>query len=75
VKHGENAGRALQHDGVVRQLLPIAKIDDASSGFTSTVSVHVAHEWNRANLRAVVFVQERHSRHVIAAATIPFPKA
>jgi hypothetical protein len=37
--------------------------------------VHVAHEWNRANLRAVVFVQERHSRHVIAAATIPFPKA
>ncbi|HEX4643251.1 MAG TPA: DUF1223 domain-containing protein, partial [Candidatus Acidoferrales bacterium] len=75
VKRGENAGRALQHDGVVRQFLPVAKMADAAAGFSSTVPVHAAREWNRANLRAVVFVQERHSRHILAAAAIPFPNA
>jgi hypothetical protein len=74
VKHGENAGRALEHDGVVRQLLPLGKIDAAPAGFSSTVAVHPAREWNRANLRAVVFVQERRGRHVLAVAAIPFPK-
>jgi hypothetical protein len=75
VRRGENAGRALEHNGVVRQLLPVAKIDSAAVGLSSTVAVHTAREWNRANLGAVVFVQERHSRHVVAAAAIPFPKA
>ncbi|HEV2522949.1 MAG TPA: DUF1223 domain-containing protein [Candidatus Acidoferrales bacterium] len=73
VKHGENSGRALEHNGVVRQLLPLGKIDATSSGFSSSVAVHPAREWNRANLRVVVFVQERRSRHVLAAAAIPFP--
>ena len=74
VKHGENAGRALEHNGVVRQLLPLGKIDAATAGFSSTVAVHPDREWNRANLRAVVFLQERRSRHVLAVAAIPFPK-
>jgi hypothetical protein len=74
VKRGENAGRALEHNGVVRQLLPLGKIDSAAAGFSSTFDVHPAREWNRANLRAVVFVQERRSRHVLAAGAIPFPK-
>jgi hypothetical protein len=74
VKRGENAGRALEHNGVVRQLSLVAKINSPSSGFSSTTVVHPAHEWNRENLRAVVFVQERHSRHVLAVAAIPFSK-
>lgn len=75
VKHGENAGRALQHNGVVRQLLPVGKIETPAAGYSSITPVRAAKEWNRANLRAVVFVQERHSRHVLAAASIPFPKS
>jgi len=73
VKLGENAGRALEHDGVVRQLIAVGKTRTASTRFSSTVSVRAAPEWNRANLRAVVFVQERQSRRVLAAASIPFP--
>jgi hypothetical protein len=73
VKRGENAGRSLEHDGVTRQFLPLGKINDSTSGFSSTIAVQTAHEWNRANLRAVVFLQERRSRHVLAAAAIPFP--
>lgn len=74
VKRGENAGRALDHNGVVRQLLPLGKLDSRSTGFSTTFAVHPAREWNRTNLRAVVFVQERTNRHVIAASVISFPK-
>jgi len=75
VKRGENAGRALEHDGVMRALIPGGKIDVTSNAFSSTIAVHAAHEWNVANLRAIVFVQERRSRHILAAAAIPFPAA
>jgi hypothetical protein len=74
VKRGENAGRALEHNGVVRQLTLVGKINSPSSGFSSTAVVNPAHEWNRDNLRAVVIVQERHSRHILAVAAIPFSK-
>jgi hypothetical protein len=73
VKHGENAGRALEHDGVVRQLIAVGKTDTGSAGFSSTVAVPADSQWKRANLRAIVFVQERQSRRVLAAAAIPFP--
>jgi hypothetical protein len=75
VKRGENAGRGLEHNGVVRQLTPLGKINAAPAGFSSSVAVHSAREWNRAHLRAVIFVQERRSRHILAAAAIAFPKA
>jgi len=73
VKRGENAGRALVHDGVVRQLTMMGNADPTSMKFSSTVAIHAAPEWNRANLRAVVFAQERRSRRVLAASAIPFP--
>lgn len=72
VRHGENAGRALEHNGVVRQLSPLEKIASVREGISRTIDVHVAPEWNRANLRAVVLVQEQESRHVVAASSIPF---
>ena len=75
VKRGENAGQALEHDGVVRQLTVVGKADPGSTGFSSTIAVHAAPEWTRANLRAVVFVQELRSRHVLAVSSIPFPAA
>jgi hypothetical protein len=73
VKRGENSGRALDHTGVVRRLDEVGKINAHSPEFSSTVDVPAAPDWNRANLRAVVFVQEHRSRHVLAAAAIPFP--
>ena len=75
VKRGENAGRGLEHNGVARQFLPLGKIAPASSEFSSTVTVHPAREWNRANLRAIVFAQDQRSRRILAAAAVPFPPA
>jgi hypothetical protein len=73
VKHGENSGRSLTHDGVVRQMAPVGQITAVAQEFSSAIPVHAAPEWNRSNLRAVVFVQDRSSRHILAAAPIPFP--
>jgi hypothetical protein len=75
VKRGENAGRGLEHNGVARQFLPLGRIAPASSEFSSTVTVHSAREWNRANLRAIVFAQDQRSRRILAAAAVPFPPA
>jgi hypothetical protein len=72
VKRGENAGRALDHNGVVRQLLPLGTLKVAQDGFSSAIPVHMDHEWNRANLRAVVFVQSQHTSQVFAVGMIPF---
>ena len=73
VRRGENAGRSLEHDGVVRQLVPLGKISTPAQEYSSTATVHPAREWNRKNLRAVVFVQERHSRRILAVSAIPMP--
>lgn len=75
VKRGENAGRGLEHNGVARQFLRLGKIAPASSEFSSTVTVHPDREWNRANLRAIVFAQDQRSRRILAAAAVPFPPA
>jgi hypothetical protein len=52
--------------------MPLEKSKDFSSGFSSTIALYPANRWNRANLRAVVFVQDRRNHRVLAAATIPF---
>jgi len=75
VKRGENAGRALEHNGVARQFQPLGKIKNSSSEFSSTIALHADPGWNRANLHAVVFLQERGTRRILAAAAIPFPAA
>jgi hypothetical protein len=73
VLRGENTGRALEHDGVVRQLTRVGAADtrgDAAYDGQSTLKLNG--NWKRENLRAVVFVQDPHTRRVFAAAAIPF---
>jgi hypothetical protein len=72
VTRGENAGRALDHAGVVRLLkrLGVAEAKGDPS-FSRTETVTVAPAWKRENLRAVLFLQEKRSRHVLGATSIP----
>lgn len=73
VSRGENAGRRLEHGGVVRDLLLLGRATLAGSpAFATETALKLDPTWQRANLRAVVFVQERNSRRVLAAAQIPF---
>lgn len=68
VARGENHGRRLSHVGVVRKLYVIGNLP--ADSFTAEPIVSLDKNWRRKNLRAVVFVQERASKHVIGAAML-----
>jgi hypothetical protein len=70
VRAGENAGRSLNHTGVVRQmrLLGTAQMEGTA---TASPTVSLAPDWNRTHLHAVVFVQEQNSRRMLGAAILP----
>jgi hypothetical protein len=70
VTRGENGGEQLEHRAVVRELRVIGRVN-ASGSFSAEPDWKLSPKWNRANLRAVVFVQEWKSRRILAAATLP----
>jgi hypothetical protein len=71
VKGGENNGKELQHSPVVREFRVIGTVGKTGEeGFTAQPSVKLDAKWNAANLRAVVFVQEKKSRRILGAAAI-----
>lgn len=75
IARGENAGRRLDHFGVVRELKQLGRANpQAATAFAAEPVVRIAPEWKREHLRVVVFVQEARSRHVLAAASIAFPQ-
>jgi hypothetical protein len=72
VRTGENAGLRLRHDGVVRQLDVVGQVREGQSELRiTTPELVLRSRWNRANLSAVAFVQDRKSRHVLAVARTP----
>ena len=70
VARGENAGRSLRHIAVLRQIEVIGSVNTGEGAFTAEPIVTIANGWKRANLRAVIFVQERVSRRVLGAKAI-----
>jgi len=69
VTRGENSGKELNHAPVVRELRKIGTADqNKDASFSRHVTVRLDSGWNRQNLRAVVFVQERKSRQILGAA-------
>ncbi|MGH9688263.1 MAG: DUF1223 domain-containing protein [Candidatus Acidiferrales bacterium] len=71
VRAGENAGHDLYHSAVLRSLNKIgaANMNAASASFTAEPRVKFNSHWNRANLRVVVFVQDKHSKKILGAAS------
>jgi hypothetical protein len=73
VRRGENAGRGLEHDGVVRQFVKLGQaVPGAETSFDSKTTVMIPKEWRRENLRAVVFLQDPKTRQVFGSAAIPY---
>jgi hypothetical protein len=67
VKRGENGGRTLHHDAVVRQLAPLGPVKAAAE---LTLRVPLRPEWQRDRLNAVFFVQERKTQRIWGAAIV-----
>ncbi len=71
VKGGENNGKELQHSPVLREFRVIDAFGrNSEEVFTAQPSVKLDAKWNAANLRAVVFIQEKKSRRILGAAAI-----
>lgn len=72
VRAGENSGKGLDHDGVVRKLSVIGKIQSGgATAFDVQAQVKLEKDWKPENLRAIVFVQDPKSLRVLGAAEIP----
>ncbi len=68
---GENGGRVLRHQAVVREFRLLGKLSNGS--FQGEVPLNIAKDWKRADLRAVVFVQESGNGKISGAAAIKLP--
>jgi hypothetical protein len=71
VKAGENVGKELQHSPVLRELKVIGVIGkNGQESFTAQPAVKLDPKWIAGNLRAIAFVQERKSRHILGAGAV-----
>jgi hypothetical protein len=68
VKGGENGGRTLHHAGVVRELRSIGSLSNGQ--FEKKVDVPIQREWNPANLKLVVFLQQGESGPIVGATSL-----
>jgi hypothetical protein len=68
---GENGGRKLKHAAVVRSLSRLAEIDPKKAGdYVAEARLNLRPEWNRANVKLVLLVQDRENRHILGAAAL-----
>lgn len=70
VKRGENSGRTLHHDAVVRALVSMGSL---RVGGELRQRAPLKPEWRRDRLHAVMFLQGRKSQRIWGAAIAPVP--
>lgn len=68
VKGGENGGHTLHHAGVVRELRSIGSLSKGE--FQHKVEVPLQRDWNPANLKLVVFVQQGDNGPILGATSL-----
>jgi hypothetical protein len=73
VKAGENQGRTLHHDFVVRRWLGPVPVDE-QGGVAYTARLSLATDWKDADLGVVVFVQQQHTGDVLQALALALGK-
>ena len=66
VRRGENSGRYLSHTSVVRTMKLIGNLLPIDKNFENETVVNFPSNWNRKNLKFVVFVQGKQSKKIFA---------
>jgi hypothetical protein len=69
---GENNGRRLRHTAVVRSMTRLGNLDKKSGVYSAETRVNLRPEWNRQNIKLILFVQERSSKKIVGAAAAHF---
>ena len=70
VRGGENGGRTLNHNAVVREWHRLGTTTDGK--FDKTVNLPDKSDWKKENLRAIVLAQDPTSGTILGAAEIPY---
>jgi hypothetical protein len=72
VAGGENDGHRLTHTGVVRSLHTLGTLDVSSKrgAYTGEARVTTRPEWNRRNVKVILFVQDRDTKRILGAASV-----
>ena len=71
VARGENAGRRLPDDYIVRWSAPLGTLNKGRTVLDAHVTVPLRPEWNRANLGVAVIVQDTRTMEVYGATSLP----
>ncbi len=64
VKRGENGGKTLSHISVAREMKLVGEIKPADKGFETDAALRFQPNWNRKNLKTVVFVQGKETKRI-----------
>jgi len=68
---GENNGHQLRHAAVVRSISSLGRLDPKRPGeYSAVAQLNLRQDWNRSNLKLVLFVQDRVNRHILGAAAV-----
>jgi len=67
---GNNRGKTLQHNSVVRKLQGFGKVPEKATEFKGTVELPMEHGWKAENVRYVVYVQEDQSGRILAVGRV-----
>lgn len=74
VSRGENSGRVLHHDAVVRELRVIGRAEPGRP-FRAVRRIRLSDEWKPEDVSAVVFIQQPETREVLGLAQIDLAPA
>lgn len=74
IGRGENSGKTLEHQAVVRELRSIGVLSAAQKTFEIETPLQIRPTWKRESLKIVVFAQENASRKIIGAANLRLGK-
>lgn len=69
VLRGENARKQLHHSAVTRSLTKIGSLGTTETAGEFSQAVSLDYSWKPEQLRAIVFLQDPRSRHVVGAGT------
>jgi hypothetical protein len=70
VRGGENRGRTLRHESVVRQMRAVVQLPPDRRTWQTRTRLVLAPDWQPANLRVVCFLQERATRRIVGAGAV-----
>ncbi len=70
IGRGENSGKRLEHQSVVRELKSIGTLNPKQNSAEIETVLQLNQNWKKENLKVIVFVQENDSRKILAVVKV-----